>query len=156
MQPWRTQVDTRVAPVSRPAWKDVRWTVLCPPERRGAASRNWPLSVWMPTLSWSVPTTWSSGFARFSVRRSEDLEQWIEQASTSQFPSFRRLAKTFTADLGAVHAGVESVWSTGKVDGQITKVKPIERIGYGRARLDLLRARMLAPTWGHSKSQAFS
>ena len=34
VQPWRTQVDTRVAPVSRPAWKDVRWAALCPPERR--------------------------------------------------------------------------------------------------------------------------
>lgn len=89
-------------------------------------------------------------------RRSEDLEQWMEQAATSQFPSFRRLAKTFTADLGAVHAGVESVWSTGKVEGQITRVKLIQRIGYGRAELDLLRARILAPTWGHSKSQAFS
>lgn len=89
-------------------------------------------------------------------RRSEDLEQWIEQASTSQFPSFRCLAKTFTADLDAVHAGVESVWSTGKVEGQITRVKLMKRIGHGRAGLDLLRAHMLAPTWGHSKSQAFS
>ena len=34
VQLWRTQVDTRVAPVSRPAWKDVRWAALCPPERR--------------------------------------------------------------------------------------------------------------------------
>ncbi len=94
--------------------------------------------------------------AILSNGRSQDLEQRIEQASTSQFPSFRRLAKTFTADLAAVHAGVESVWSTGKVEGQMTRVKLIKRIGYGRAGLDLLRARMLAPTWGHSKSQALS
>ncbi len=31
VQPWRIQVDTRVALVRRPAWKNVRWAVLCPP-----------------------------------------------------------------------------------------------------------------------------
>lgn len=157
VQPWRTQVDTRVAPASRAAWKDVRWAVLCPPERRDRCRQELAAECLDadPELERAHNMVqWFRTILR--NRRSEDLEQWIEQASTSQFPSSRCLAKTFTADLGAVHAGVESVWSTGKAEGQITRVKLIERIGYGRAGLDLLRARILAPTWGHSNSQAFS
>ncbi|HSK86437.1 MAG TPA: transposase, partial [Rubrobacter sp.] len=35
-------------------------------------------------------------------------------------------------------------WSTGPVEGFITKLKLLKRQGYGRANFDLLRARALA------------
>jgi transposase len=37
-------------------------------------------------------------------------------------------------------------WSNGQTEGQITKLKLVKRQMYGRANLDLLRARLLAPT----------
>ena len=98
--------------------------------------------------------TCSSGSALFlRERRPENLPRWIEQACES-FPSFRRLAKTFTADLKAVMAGVEHEWSTGKVEGQITRVKLLKRIGYGRSSFDLLRARILAAPCGRGTCPA--
>ena len=36
-------------------------------------------------------------------------------------------------------------WSNGPTEGQITKLKLVKRQMYGRAKLDLLRARLLAP-----------
>jgi transposase len=36
-------------------------------------------------------------------------------------------------------------WSNGQTEGQITKLKLVKRQMYGRAKLDLLRARLLAP-----------
>ena len=38
-----------------------------------------------------------------------------------------------------------SMPSTGPVEGHITRVKLIKRAGYGRAKLPLLRARILGP-----------
>ena len=47
-------------------------------------------------------------------------------------------------DLAAVRAGLMEEWSTGPVEGFITKLKLLKRQGYGRANFDLLRARALA------------
>ena len=38
------------------------------------------------------------------------------------------------------------VWSNGHTKGQITKLKLVNRQMYGRARLDLLRARLVVAT----------
>lgn len=73
----------------------------------------------------------------------DDLESWIEHARLSRFHSFKRLARTFAADLQAIRAAIELPWSTGRVEGHTTRVKLIKQIGYGRADLALLRARVL-------------
>ncbi|MFG2873923.1 transposase [Streptomyces sp. NPDC048337] len=49
-------------------------------------------------------------------------------------------------DQDAVVAGLSSTWSSGQVEGQVTRVKLIKRAGYGRAKLDLLRTRILLRT----------
>lgn len=43
----------------------------------------------------------------------------------------------------AVQAGLSLPWSQGQTEGQITRLKLIKRQGYGRARFDLLRQRVL-------------
>jgi transposase len=40
-------------------------------------------------------------------------------------------------------AAIEEPWSNGQTEGQITKLKLVKRQMYGRANLDLLRARLL-------------
>jgi transposase len=44
----------------------------------------------------------------------------------------------------AVQAAIAEPWSTGQVEGQITKLKLAKRSMYGRAKRDLLEARMRA------------
>lgn len=153
VQPWRALAGTSV--VRRASWKDVRWAILCPPERRN------PIQQELAAESLDINPELREAhdlFQRFRAilreRRPENLPRWIEQASVSSFPSFRRLAKTFTADLKAVMAGVEHEWSTGKVEGQITRVKLLKRIGYGRSSFDLLRARILAAPCGRGTCPA--
>lgn len=53
--------------------------------------------------------------------------------------------KGIVADIAAVKAALTEPWSNGQTEGQITKLKLVKRQMYGRARLDLLRARLLAP-----------
>jgi transposase len=42
-----------------------------------------------------------------------------------------------------VHAALTEPWSNGQVEGQITKLKLVKRQMYGRAKLDLMSARLI-------------
>ncbi len=46
-------------------------------------------------------------------------------------------------DRGAVLSAITSPWSSGQVEGQITRLKLVKRQMYGRAKLDLLEARLV-------------
>jgi hypothetical protein len=72
--------------------------------------------------------------------RSSALEGWIEDASASLVASF---ASGIRRGRAAVRAAMEHPWSNGPVEGQITKLKHVKRQMYGRAKLDLLEARLL-------------
>lgn len=74
----------------------------------------------------------------------EKLERWLKEAGTSEAEVMRKFAAGLNKDLEAVRAGLTESWSTGPVEGFIHKVKLLKRQGYGRANLDLLRARALA------------
>ena len=47
-------------------------------------------------------------------------------------------------DEQAVRAALTLPWSSGQVEGQVTRLKLVKRQAYGRAKLDLLRARLIS------------
>ncbi|MFE4924811.1 hypothetical protein [Streptomyces sp. NPDC056661] len=63
--------------------------------------------------------------------------------SPQDLPALRQFADGFLNGRAAVIAGLSSPWRSGQVEGQATRGKLIERAGYGRAKLDLLRTRVL-------------
>jgi len=69
-----------------------------------------------------------------------DLDAWITDAGTSLIAS---LATGIIADKAAVLAAITEPWSNGQTEGQITKLKLVKRQMYGRAKLDLLQARLI-------------
>jgi transposase len=71
------------------------------------------------------------------------FEPWLHAAETSNLPSFRSLARSFRQDDDAIVAALTTPWSTGPCEGQICRVKLLKRLGYGRAKLDVLRQRIL-------------
>lgn len=74
-------------------------------------------------------------------RKAAELDPWLAQALRSSIASF---ARGLQRDIDAVHAALTLPWSTGPVEGKINKLKLIKRSMYGRAGLDLLRARIMA------------
>ncbi|MFI6369142.1 transposase [Nocardia sp. NPDC050630] len=46
-------------------------------------------------------------------------------------------------DYDAVRNGLTLPWSSGAVEGTVTKLKALKRATYGRANFDLLRRRLL-------------
>jgi transposase len=77
-------------------------------------------------------------------RQGEQLDLWLEQASTSEFPELVSFATGIKRDYAAVKAALHSPYSTGPVEGNINRLKFIKRSMYGRANVDLLRQRVLA------------
>jgi transposase len=73
-------------------------------------------------------------------KRSVDLDGWISDASPSLIASF---ANGIRKDRQAVAAAITLSWSNGQTEGQITRLKLIKRQMYGRAKLDLLEARLI-------------
>jgi transposase len=65
----------------------------------------------------------------------------VEQSPVTELRSF---ATGLRQDEAAVTAALAYEWSNGQVEGQINKLKLIKRQMYGRAKLDLLKARLLA------------
>lgn len=78
-------------------------------------------------------------------RGGSHLEAWITEATASSFREVRGFAIGLRADYDAVRAGLTQHWSSGAVEGNVNRVKTIKRQMYGRAKLDLLRKRVLAP-----------
>ena len=68
------------------------------------------------------------------------LTPWLADAEDSELRGF---AAGLRQDEQAVRAALTLPWSSGQVEGQVTRLKLVKRQGYGRAKLDLLRARLV-------------
>jgi transposase len=73
-------------------------------------------------------------------RKAGELDRWLADAADSELHSF---AAGLRQDEAAVRAALQLPWSNGQTEGQITRLKLIKRQMFGRAKHDLLRARVL-------------
>ncbi len=72
-------------------------------------------------------------------KSSAGLDAWTADAANSLLGSF---ASGVAADRDAIAAAITEPWSNGQTEGQITKLKLVKRQMFGRAKLDLLKARL--------------
>jgi transposase len=77
------------------------------------------------------------------LQHGEQLDAWIHQVHEHGCPELRAFAAGLLKDHQAVRAGLTERYSQGPTEGHVTRLKLIKRQGYGRARFDLLRARVL-------------
>lgn len=76
-------------------------------------------------------------------RQGQLLEDWLQEAASSDLPELRQFAAGIRRDQAAVQAGLTLSYSNGLVEGHINRLKLIKRSMYGRAKFDLLRQRVL-------------
>jgi transposase len=70
----------------------------------------------------------------------------VDHSSTELAFRSMPIAAGLAADLPAVRTAFDSPWSSGgQVEGQIDRLNLLKRQMYGRAKLDLQRARVLHP-----------
>jgi transposase len=84
------------------------------------------------------------GFAAIlTQRRGHQLPAWIDQVEHVGSSALWSFVAGLRTDLDAVTAELTLPWSSGPVEGTVNRIKMLKRQMYGRARLDLLRKRVL-------------
>lgn len=73
----------------------------------------------------------------------EKLDAWLKDAHRSGIYGMQRFARALRHDIEAVRNAVLETWSNGQTEGQINRLKTLKRAMYGRAGVDLLRARLM-------------
>jgi transposase len=76
-------------------------------------------------------------------RTGQQLNRWLQAVEESNLPELESFADGVQQDKAAVLAGLTLQWSNGPTEGQVTRLKLIKRSMYGRAKLDLLKLRVL-------------
>ncbi len=76
-------------------------------------------------------------------RVAESLTSWMDSAAQSGLVEFENFVTNLHRDEAAVRAGLTHAWSNGQTEGQVNRLKYIKRQMFGRAKFDLLRARVL-------------
>ncbi len=77
------------------------------------------------------------------LRRGQDFETWLSAVEASHIAELCRFAHSLCTDKDAVIAGLTLSYSNGPVEAQVHKLKLVKRSMFGRAKLPLLRQRLL-------------
>lgn len=76
------------------------------------------------------------------TKTSEGIDAWLQATTTSTIRALRTFARGIRADYAAGRAALELPWCNAKCEGQVTRLKFLERQMYGRANSDLFRRRV--------------
>ena len=141
LQPWRARPEAGPPPLT-PAQRT--WLLLRPSARLTEADRT-TLESFLhanPLLAqgYQLKTRFQTLLAQ---RDRVAFDQWLQEAETSDLPSFQTVARSFRQDYDAITAALTTPCSTSQCEGQICRVKLLTRLGYGRAKLALLGQRIL-------------
>jgi transposase len=82
-------------------------------------------------------------FTLVRSRNADGLDDWLAKAKASGIEEFRSFVRGIERDKAAVIAALTLSVSNGQVEGQVTRLKLIKRMMYGRGKLDLLCARVV-------------
>jgi transposase len=72
-----------------------------------------------------------------------DFDDWVATCHAAGLTELRRFDNGLEKERSAILAAITTDWSNGQTEGQINRLKMLKRQMYGRANLDLLRARLL-------------
>jgi transposase len=76
-------------------------------------------------------------------RLADKFEPWVQDALAINISAVSSFVGGLKKDYSAIHAALIYPWSNGQVEGQVNRLKLINRQMYGRASFELLKARVL-------------
>ena len=76
-------------------------------------------------------------------RIADGFEDWLHRAEKGIVPGMKNFAIGLRRDYEAVKMALSQPWSNGQVEGQVNRLKLIKRQMQGRAKLDLLKQRVI-------------
>lgn len=145
MRPFRQRAAAPPpAPVVPKARQITKWLLSRPehlqPDERDQLTAILARCPHLDALAGHVP-----GFAEMMTGRTGELhlEDWLAAVEAGDQPHLHSFAAGIRADQQAVTNGLTLPHSSGKVEGNVNKIKMLKRQMYGRAGFDLLRKRVI-------------
>jgi len=134
------------SPAAPPALtaRQMAYSLLRRPEQRTETEQSQLLQVQQADPLLATLATHTEAFAQMvRERAAERLEPWFEGVLASPWRELKRFARGLRQDYAAVKAALTSRYSNGPTEGHVNRLKLFKRQMYGRAKLDLLRQRVL-------------
>lgn len=129
-----------------PAAGPLAWLLVCRPEKLDKDSQTLLMHVRQQPLIAKAYDLAQEFATMLRDRQPQQLEDWLTRSESSPVPDLFQFATGLRKDLAAVRAALTLPWSSGPIEGNVTRLKLIKRQMYGRAHLDLLRIRVLGQT----------
>jgi transposase len=124
-----------------PSRQRVAWLVVADRERLDAREQRFVDALMASSPELHHLISLAREFRTLVRQKEADrLDEWVTTARRSALAGF---AEGLARDLAAVRAALSLPWSTGPVEGQISRLKTIKRTMCGRAGFELLRHRVL-------------
>ncbi len=128
-----------------PTLRTLSWRILARPGKLEEREQAQVKTVCQVHEDVDLAATLAQEFATMVRERDgSKLDAWLERASASGIPAVRNFAASLRQDYGAVKAALTLPWSNGPTEGNINRLKMLKRQMYGRAKVDLLKQRVLA------------
>jgi transposase len=133
----------RATPLTRTP-RQTAWLLLHDPEELSAPDATYRQALFRLAPSLEDCSNLGRAFLlMIKQRKSETFASWLAQAKACSVEEMHRFALGLENETAAMLAALTEPWSTGPVEGQITRLKFLKRQMYGRANIDLLRLRVL-------------
>src|SRR5436305_4089773 len=111
----------------RTPWQ-AKWLLLRAPDKLSVRDASYCQALYRLRPALAEAASLARRFvAMVRERKSDQLDAWLDQASASPLPELRRFALGLRAEYAAVRAALSEPWSTGQVEGQITRLKYLKR-----------------------------
>ena len=141
--PKRTPKHPDPAPTPRQA----AWTIVTLPDKRTEQQKHQVVAWCEASAELSKTHELAQSFGKLiRAQQVDPLDGWINAARSSGIAIWKRFAAGLQGDYEAVANALKLPWSNGFVEGAIQRLKLIKRQAYGRANLDLLKARVMQLT----------
>ncbi|MBP2295261.1 transposase [Azospirillum rugosum] len=130
-----------MGPWKMPSKRRAAWLVVADPETIDATEQRFVDALLASSEGLTTVIELARAFSTM-VRRQQAgrLDGWLAAARETALAGF---ADGLVRDLAAIRTALSLPWSTGPVEGQISRLKTIKRTMCGRAKFDLLRHRVL-------------
>jgi hypothetical protein len=136
---------TLVEPISRHISPQIAAALLGKPRRDLTKRQGEIVDIFKQDCpGFAVMRTFTLSFRSILQKGKVDsMTRWMHRANKSDLDCLQQFARRLKQDWAAVEAAILEKWSNGPVEGQINRLKTLKRQMYGRADIELLRARLL-------------
>ena len=124
--------------------RQMAYSLLRRPEQRTETEQTQLFQVQQADPLLATLASHTEAFAQMVRQRAaERLDAWMAGVLASPCHELKRFAQGLRQDYAAVKAALTSRYSNGPTEGHVNRLKLFKRQMYGRAKLDLLRQRVL-------------